>query len=158
MLHQVAASESMTEEREEGKRQSKKNTENEDTCGTRKQLLFQRLVDRYFSSAEPYEEPDFLAPPIHPECCILDRRKMEELTADVTILIREPTLTAKHPVLTWGSMVNHDYTARAITKILHGIDSPRAPMSNWKTHPLWGKWRTYCFKDINKSVLSILGV
>lgn len=157
ILHQVAASESMTDESEEGKRQSKNDAGNEDACGSRKQLLFQRLVDRYFSSVELNEEPDFLAPPIHPKFSNLDRRKMEELTADVTILIREPTLTSKRPVLTWGSMNNHDYTARAITKILHAIDSPRAPMSNWKSHPLWGKWRTYCFKDINKSVFSILG-
>ena len=35
---------------------------------------------------------------------------------------------------------NTDYTALAIAKFLHGIDSPRAPLRVFRTHPLFGKW------------------
>lgn len=45
-----------------------------------------------------------------------------------------------------------DYRNLCIAKILHGIDAPRAPIREWYSHILWGKYRSYSFTSILKAV------
>ncbi|KAL7501544.1 hypothetical protein ACHAWT_009813 [Skeletonema menzelii] len=45
-----------------------------------------------------------------------------------------------------------DYRNLCIAKILHGIDAPRAPIKEWYSHVLWGKYRSYSFTSILKAV------
>lgn len=45
-----------------------------------------------------------------------------------------------------------DYRSLCISKILHGIDAPRAPISTWYSHTLWGKYRSFSFTSILKAV------
>lgn len=117
---------------------------------------FHLLIDQYFSQTDDGRDQAFFAPPFHKKLSIDDRREVQELTADIIMLHREPTLSANQLALTFGSESNLDYTARAMTKILHAIDAPRASTSAWNTHPLWGKWRSYSFQDLCNAVLSIL--
>jgi hypothetical protein len=149
ILHQVSISESSTNDPVESNDDDEKNSDSSNRC-------FHLLIDQYFSQIDESRDQVFVAPVLHPILDGHDRRKIQELTADILILIHEPTLSTNQVGLTFGSKDCIDYTARAITKILHAIDAPRAPVFAWNTHPLWGKWRTYCFKDVYNTVFSIL--
>jgi hypothetical protein len=148
ILHQVSISESLTID------PVKSREILDEKCSVNG--CFHLLIDQYFSQIDESRDQVFAAPVLHPILDGDDRRKIQELAADMLMLFHEPTLCTKQLALTFGSEVGIDYTARAITKILHAIDAPRAPVSAWNTHPLWGKWRTYCFKDVYNTVYTIL--
>ena len=116
--------------------------------------LFQSLVDKYFTNdgkqdcdATKSAELGSSAPKVLPTS---DRNTMAELSADIMVIVQEGTLNHKRegPIVQFAQPYFIDYTARAITKILHSIDSPRAPASAWNSHPLWGKWREYSFESL----------
>jgi len=44
----------------------------------------------------------------------------------------------------------------AITKILHGIPSPKAPVLEWYRHPVWGRYRTNHFNSLKDYVQTLL--
>jgi hypothetical protein len=149
ILHQISASDSLSvnevDSYEAGEVQYSGSSNN-----------FHLLIDQYFSLTDEGRDQAFLAPPFHNKLSVDDRREVQELTADIIMLYREPTLSVNQLALPFGSESNVDYTARAMAKILHAIDAPRAPVSAWNTHPLWGKWRSYSFQELYNVILSIL--
>jgi hypothetical protein len=149
ILHQISVSDSLTvnevDSYEAGEVQHAGSSNN-----------FHLLIDQYFSLTDEGKDQAFLAPPFHSKLSVDNRREVQELTADMIMLYREPTLSVNQLTLPFGSESNVDYTARAMAKILHAIDAPRAPVSAWNTHPLWGKWRSYSFQELNRVILSIL--
>jgi len=106
------------------------------------------------------------------------------LTSDLTILLRDTTLTARNnkPFTTKNDNAYEDdkydgnaattneeqpraisfdwrekeYTARSAAKILHGIDSPRARTRVWIGHFLWGKWSHVDFDVLYRTLLEIM--
>lgn len=75
-----------------------------------------------------------------------------ELQIDAVSLMRDlPALFVKEAsedetdFLALGAPTSVDYSALAIAKFLHGMDTPRTPILIFRTHPLFGKWRTVEF-------------
>jgi len=67
---------------------------------------------------------------------VLSSRRQRQEQGDVAVQIRE----------------HEDYRNLCIAKILHGIDAPRAPIREWYSHILWGKYRSFSFPSILKAV------
>lgn len=89
--------------------------------------------------------------------------RREELRTDTGILLREPP--QMHCNQATGDSNDSprfgedcDYTALALTKFLHGIESPRTPHLVARNHPLYGKWRQSNFNlilgEIQKTIES----
>jgi hypothetical protein len=49
-----------------------------------------------------------------------------------------------------------DYTALAITKFLHGMDTPRTPFWTFRQYPLFGKWKTVDFCLVHDFICNVL--
>jgi hypothetical protein len=88
-----------------------------------------------------------------------------ELQIDAGSLVRDlPALVPKAAsgdgtnLLVLGAPTTVDYTALAIAKFLHGMDTPRTPILTFRTHPLFGKWKAVEFGRVLASIQkSMLG-
>ena len=82
------------------------------------------------------------------------------ISTDVNNLLQHPSLKKDFPgfphSMKFGDPDYDDYTALVITKILHGIQTPRAPVLEWFRHPLWGKWREIHFHSLKEKVETLL--
>ncbi len=82
------------------------------------------------------------------------------IASDVNNLLQHPSL--KKAALgfphkaQFGGPSFEDYTALVVTKILHGIETPRAPVLEWFRYPLWGKWRVIHFNSLKEYVKTLL--
>lgn len=85
-----------------------------------------------------------------------------ELRVDVSSLLRDMKsfpnfqLPPDSVGLDILSPASRDYTALALTKFMHGLDTPRAPYSAFGRHPLYGKWRDVEFCSLMKQVEGLL--
>ena len=87
--------------------------------------------------------------------------KRAELETDASAVLRDfPLLVKQVPDCSFATAFGHpgvaDYSALAITKFLHGMDSPRAPIHTFRTHPLFGKWKEAPFRSVMCSVMKSL--
>ncbi len=55
-----------------------------------------------------------------------------------------------------GDISRSDYTALAITKFLHGMDTPRTPFLTFRQYPLFGKWKTVDFRLVHDFVSKVM--
>ena len=71
---------------------------------------------------------------------------------------RPPSSEADPPVeyLKLGDLSTIDYTVLAITKFLHGMDTPRTPISIVRHHPMFGKWKSVDFRLVHESIRKLL--
>jgi hypothetical protein len=79
------------------------------------------------------------------------------LSSDVMSLTSNPSLrksSSSHLAVNFGE--DQDYTSIVVTKFLHGIESPRLPISEWFSHPLWAKYREFSFETVLASVKMLL--
>lgn len=118
-------------------------------------LLFQRLVQSYFRDGDiPGDAPNqssgiiknfplqnmrllmCLSSDVSSLMQVLAQRRQEQMP--MAVRIEDPSFA--------------DYRDLCIAKILHSIDAPRAPILDWYSHPLWGKYRTYSFSSVVQAV------
>lgn len=122
---------------------------------------FQQLTTHYFGHGLR-EERIAVASDILPSSFFDVRDK--ELQIDAISLLRDlPSVLTKDVseddsnFLILGAPTAADYSALAITKFIHGLGTPRTPASIFRTHPLFGKWKTVDFGlvlgSIQKSLL-----
>lgn len=120
--------------------------------------LFRELVEAYFegqdvSDATTADEelPRGVCPGMR-----------NELRIDVSSLLRDMKSfpNFQQPASSIGldilSPQSHDYSAMALTKFMHGLDTPRAPYAAFGRHPLYGKWRDVEFSSLMKEVEGLL--
>ena len=132
-------------------------------------ILFQKLAKEYFesegnsSSHLPQEAPGtagMSVPEIAKEISSKDTREYAQLASDAISLMRDSNLRQKGQeysiAVSIGDSGCTDYASCCLTKILHGIDSTRAPMSDWRMHPLFGKWRHCSFTSVRSCVEAII--
>jgi hypothetical protein len=88
----------------------------------------------------------------------------EDIQIDTYALLRDlPSIHDDQSIGKYGCSLlsgdsdSTDYTAVAITKFLHGIETPRIPFLLFRNHPLYGKWRHVDFGVVLESVQNILG-
>jgi Helicase conserved C-terminal domain len=120
-------------------------------------LKFQELMTRYFRQ-ELREGNDSLVN--LPDTFVMVKRR--ELENDLHSILRDlPLLVVqvpgewdRSPVL--GDSKFPDYTTVTVTKFLHGLDSPRAPLKAFRSHPLFGKWRQAQFASVLDGVAKLL--
>ena len=119
-----------------------------------KLVLFQKLVQTYFSSAQAQT-----ANPKQTEVIQefpSNNALLACLSRDVSTLLQLGRSDQQH---TTGVSVSNpacfDYRDLCFAKILHGIDAPRSPILSWYNHPLWGKYRAYSFGSVVTAVSSV---
>lgn len=124
---------------------------------------FQKLMEEYFSeenNGASHEYINKVERSIVQTVDLQDAHLTASIKSDVTWLLQHPSLKKKIPIVPHSvefDGVNHkEYTALAITKILHGIETPRAPVLEWYRHPVWGRWRSIHFNSLNEYVQSIV--
>lgn len=84
-----------------------------------------------------------------------------ELAADILTISQELPLLAKRVTnttfaTTFGASESLDYSALAVTKFLHGIDSPRLPSLIFRNHALFGRWERTEFSLVLEAVTQYL--
>jgi hypothetical protein len=128
-----------------------------DTGKSTNLVRFQELVGHYFNGKLKRDTPEFkkLLPPS------FSNISEKELRSNTFSVARDlPILAKQVPDLSFATKFgdpNHsDYTALAVTKFLHGIDTPRAPYLAFRTHPLFGKWNGTEFSSVLKTVANFL--
>ena len=140
-------------------------------------VLFQKLAKEYFenegkeslSTSNPLQGAPLSSaitdvapsvPEISKELSIKDVQEYARLVTDTMSLMRDSNLRQKgqqYPIaVTIGDPSCTDYASCCLAKILHGIDSTRAPMSDWRMHPLFGKWRHCSFLSVRSCVEAII--
>ncbi|CAJ1969352.1 unnamed protein product [Cylindrotheca closterium] len=87
--------------------------------------------------------------------------KERDLSPDIMTVVQNlPQLATKVEkasfATVFGASDNLDYTALAVTKFLHGIDSPRAPLMTFRNHPLFGRWEGAEFSLVLEAVTKYL--
>ena len=127
--------------------------------------LFQALISQYFKSSSTAieDEDDDDDRDYKVNVCRIEESEAQTLARisfDVTNLLQHPTLQKKvtyfPETVQFGESGHEDYTALAITKILHGIPSPKAPVLEWYRHPVWGRYRTNHFNSLKEYVQTLL--
>lgn len=122
--------------------------------------LFQTLTSQYFSSTGTAIEGngDYKVNVNNIEES--DAQILSSISFDITNLLQHPSLQKKvayfPETVKFGESGHEDYTALAITKILHGIPSPKTPVLDWYRHPLWGRYRTIHFNSLKNHVQTSL--
>lgn len=124
--------------------------------------VFQQLIEEYFSQEDNRKQYEAtkndvaIVENIHTQ----DGNVLASIQSDVTSLLQHPSLRKIIPTLPhsvhFGVNSHEEYTALAITKILHGIESPRTPILEWYRHPVWGRWRSIHFNSLNQYVQSFI--
>jgi ATP-dependent DNA helicase Q4 len=120
-------------------------------------IIFQKMVQQYFNNVAFDESAsntskaldsikDF---PIH------DSHLVSCLISDISLLLQMLVLRRQEQ-MPMAVHINNpaftDYRDLCIAKILHAIDSPRAPILQWYSHVLWGKYRAYSFSSVVQAV------
>jgi ATP-dependent DNA helicase Q4 len=126
---------------------------------SRSLLQFQELMHTFFAKGLEEERNKILSE-LLPASFYEVREK--ELTSDVRILFQElPAIYSEQRQNKNSSTsveIGHsvDYTALAVSKFLHGIDSPRTPYLLCRNHPMFGKWKYVNFETIHEAVCKTL--
>lgn len=127
---------------------------------------FQELTEKYFG--EGLESDRLAIEGLLPASFSTIREK--ELKIDGLSLLRDlPPLFQQNSTsnnnshqerlpehLKLGDASKIDYTALAITKFLHGMDTPRTPYFTFRQYPLFGKWKTVDFRLVHESILKVV--
>ena len=115
-------------------------------------VIFQKMVQAYFSNASPPQDAGSIkAPQVIKEFPLHKARPMACLSADVSMLMQVLS-TRRQEHMAMAVHINEpnfaDYRNLCLAKILHSIDAPRAPILQWYSHGLWGKYRNYSFSSV----------
>ncbi len=117
-------------------------------------VTFQMMIRDYFLN-RPVLSPPKNAPEVIKNFPIHDSRLMSCLSSDITSLMQVLALRPQE-LLSMAVRINDplvsDYRDLCLAKILHSIDSPRAPILGWYNHFLWGKYRSYSFSSVVHAV------
>eukprot|EP00980_Cylindrotheca_fusiformis_P006543 scaffold1384_cov116-Cylindrotheca_fusiformis.AAC.21 len=120
-------------------------------------VRFQELVDNYFNGTLSKDSPEVKKLLPDSFSCISEK----DLRSDTLSVARDLPVLAKQAAdstyaVKFGDGEYCDYSALAVTKFLHGIDSPRAPFLSFRTHPLFGKWNETEFLLVLKIVTEFM--
>jgi ATP-dependent DNA helicase Q4 len=123
---------------------------------------FQELMQRYFDDVPMTDNPEGSTSSNTLPIIFSDVRD-KELEIDAHSLVRDlPYCTTgsrnekTKEAVAVGNTDMIDYTVLAISKFLHGIDTPRCPSRNFRSHALFGKWRAANFSLVLEAVQKAL--
>lgn len=124
-------------------------------------ILFQDLVHHYLEQ-EKSENVDDPVPTVNDSELPkgFQGQSCRELSFDVSSLVRDLSLS-KNAIggtacVEFNDPSCSDYTALALTKFFHAIDSPRAPYLSFSRHPSFGKWRDTDFSSLLRAVTEVI--
>lgn len=137
----------------------------EDIPKSQSLLRFQELIQSYFKEGGIETERLSKASELLPKSFFAIKEK--ELKIDALSILRDlPSLfqnggdnsseVIRSEQVILGDPALTDYTALAITKFLHGHDTPRTPMLTFRRYPLFGKWKVVDFESIHEKIIKIL--
>lgn len=118
-------------------------------------VTFQKMVQHYFGKPPSEQSASRKAPAVIKDFPLHDKRLLSCLISDVGVLMQMLALRRQEQ-MPMAVRINDpnfdDYRDLCLAKILHSIDSPRAPILEWYSHPLWGKYRSYSFSSVVQAV------
>jgi len=143
---------------------SKSESELEQNSGGDGSQLFQKMINHYFNDDEErstiIERNDLTEQKELLQVQDNDSTTLSFLSSDVWALLQykpmEKSTLNELPRVIFAAENFLDYTSLRVTKILHGITSPSTPVSEWYSHPLWGKWKSYNFISLLSEVNKII--
>lgn len=120
------------------------------------------LIDAYFAKKDlplPLNLPMSFAPAIPSQVQVVMRRDANILLLDPRLVLLLQQVVGRSRRRGAPTNVNLEmelrlYKARLVTRVFHGIGSPRVPLMEWRESPFWGKHRQYKFEDV-ESTLSV---
>jgi hypothetical protein len=118
-------------------------------------VTFQKMVQDYFRNIPSEQSASNKARAVIKEFPLHDTRLLSCLTSDVGVLMQMLAFRRQEqmPMAVHINDPNfEDYRNLCLAKIMHSIDSPRAPILQWYSHPLWGKYRSYSFSSVVQAV------
>lgn len=121
-------------------------------------ILFQDMVNKYFADKNLLENSDIkrgvrgLQEDNH--------RAKNGINSDVMSLLQDPNLRKKDSraqfCVEFDGKTFEAYTALVLTKVLHGIPTPKTPILEWYSHPLWGRWKEIEFISLYEYIKTLL--
>jgi len=124
--------------------------------------LFQTLIKDYFhengNETNDNSTPSLAASAV-PEFSLQESTLNQALSSDISLLCSDPGLLKCYPypnAILFGDTQYVDYTTHVLSRIFHGIDSPRVLAKDWFSHPMWGRYRMYHYSSIESAVSIIL--
>ena len=121
-------------------------------------ILFQDMVNKYFANKSLLENSD-----IKRGVCGLqadNHRAKNGISSDVMSLLNDPNLKTKDSkaqfCVEFDGKTFEAYTALVLTKVLHGIPTPKTPVLEWYSHPLWGRWKEIEFISLYEYIKTLL--
>jgi len=137
--------------------------DDDNSCSKSPSLMrFQELTHTYFKEGLESERLS-VASELLPKSFFKIREK--ELKIDGLSLLRDlPSLFLNHNDAIENSSLEQvvlgdpsltDYSALAITKFLHGHDTPRTPIFTFRQYPSFGKWKTVDFHLVHEEILKL---
>lgn len=121
-------------------------------------ILFQDMVNKYFADKNLLENSDIkrgvrgLQQDNH--------QAKNGINSDVMSLLQDPNLKKKDSraqfCVEFDGKTFEAYTALVLTKVLHGIPTPKTPILEWYSHPLWGRWKEIEFNSLFEYIKTLL--
>jgi len=128
-------------------------------------VLFQKLVQNYFRDGSVAERTTAsthvaanAASNVIKDFPIQNMRLLTCLSSDISILMQSLVLRRQEQMPMAVRVKERkfaDYRDLCLAKILHSIDTPRAPILDWYNQVLWGKYRSYSFSSVVKAVKKV---
>jgi hypothetical protein len=120
-------------------------------------IIFQKMVQQYFTNVAFDESASNTSKALESitDFPIHNSHLVSCLTSDISLLLQMLVLRRQEQMpmaVHINNPVVTDYRDLCIAKILHAIDSPRAPILQWYSHILWGKYRAYSFSSVVQAV------
>jgi ATP-dependent DNA helicase Q4 len=113
---------------------------------------FQSLIQTFFEKGTTVKKDEHVDDVIK-DFPLDNVRLLSCLSSDATSIMQLLSSRRQERACATVQIREHmDYRNLCISKILHGIDAPRAPISTWYSHTLWGKYRSFSFASILKAV------
>lgn len=121
-------------------------------------VLFQKLVQDYFRNgmvaiaeedASSKHKASYRG--VIKEFPLQNRHLLTCLSSDISTLLQALGLRRQEQMpmaVRVKESKFSNYRDLCLAKILHSIDTPRAPILEWYSHILWGKYRTYSFSSV----------
>ena len=135
---------------DDGEEEEKEEEEEKDGYQTYKSsrlVKFQKMVQSYFSNTPSTHE----APQVIKDFPLHKAQPIAYLSSDISLLM-QVLAQSRQEQIHMAVHINEpkfaEYRNLALAKIFHSIDAPRAPILQWYSHQLWGKYRNYSFSSL----------
>ncbi|KAL7548043.1 hypothetical protein ACHAWF_011322 [Thalassiosira exigua] len=159
IMHHVSLSNEEDEKEEEGCDDDCSSSTNGRGNKSPRLMVFQKLVENYFRDGGSDENRTSKeVPVVIKDFPVNDMRLLSCLSSDLSTLMQMLKVRRQERMplaVRIDGLQFSEYRNLCLSKILHSIDAPRAPILEWYNQALWGKYRSYSFSSVVRAVQKI---